>query len=173
MLEFSETNTVSLILMVEIRRTQQDSYEDVRALLRRHGLRYSRPREAIMEIFRDGGTHISAESLYQSLKERGEDVSLSTVYLNLNVLSDAGLVQEFRGVAGESLYDNNVDPHYHLICRESGRVVDVPAIEIEGIPLARFLKERIEQETGWTIDEPRFDLRGVSPQAASSGDDEY
>ncbi|HEX7005420.1 MAG TPA: Fur family transcriptional regulator [Trueperaceae bacterium] len=143
----------------------------MRALLRRHGLRYSRPREAIMEIFRDGSSHISAESLHCSLKERGEDVSLSTVYLNLNVLRDAGLVQEFRGVGGESLYDHNVSPHYHLICRETGRVVDVPAIEIEGVPLGRFLKERIEQETGWTIDEPRFDLRGVSPQAASRDDD--
>ena len=153
------------------RTTQQHRSEEMRALLRRHGLRYSRPREAIMEIFRDRGSHVSAESLFHSLRERGEDVSLSTVYLNLNVLRDAGLVQEFRGVGGESLYDHNVDPHYHLICRETGNVVDVPAIEIDGVPLGRFLKERIEQETGWTIDEPRFDLRGISPQARA-GDDE-
>ena len=147
--------------------------EDVRAQLRRHGLRYSRPREAIMEIFREGSSHISAESLHHSLKQRGEDVSLSTVYLNLNVLRDAGLVQEFRGMGGESLYDHNVDPHYHLICRETGKVVDVPAIEVDGIPLGRFLKDRIEQETGWTIDEPRFDLRGLSPREPSAGDDGY
>ena len=150
---------------------QQGSSDELRALLRRHGLRYSRPREAIMEIFREGDSHISAESLHQSLRERGEEVSLSTVYLNLNVLRDAGLVQEFRGVGGESLYDHNVAPHYHLICRETGRIVDVPAIEIDGVPLGRFLKERIERETGWTIDEPRFDLRGVSPQADSSRDE--
>lgn len=150
---------------------QRDESEDVRALLRRHGLRYSRPREAIMEIFRDGSSHISAESLHHSLKQRGEDVSLSTVYLNLNVLRDAGLVQEFRGMGGESLYDHNVDPHYHLICRETGQVVDVPAIEVDGVPLGRFLKNRIEQETGWTIDEPRFDLRGLSPQATSADEE--
>lgn len=118
-----------------------------------------------MEIFRDGSSHVSAESLHVSLKHRGEDVSLSTVYLNLNVLRDAGLVQEFRGVGGESLYDHNVMPHYHLICRETGEVVDVPAIEIDGVPLGRFLKDRVERETGWTIDEPKFDLRGLSPCA--------
>ncbi|MEX2536383.1 MAG: Fur family transcriptional regulator [Trueperaceae bacterium] len=149
-----------------------DRLEGVRALLRRHGLRYSRPREAIMEIFREGSSHVSAESLHLSLGQRGEEMSLSTVYLNLNVLRDAGLVQEFRGVGGESLYDNNVIPHYHLICRESGEVVDVPAIEIDGVPLGRFLKDRIERETGWTIDEPRFDLRGVSPLVPSHADDE-
>ncbi|MEX2542209.1 MAG: Fur family transcriptional regulator [Trueperaceae bacterium] len=146
--------------------------ENIRALLRRHGLRYSRPREAIMELFRDGSTHVSAESLHVSLKHRGEDVSLSTVYLNLNVLRDAGLVQEFRGVGGESLYDHNVMPHYHLICRETGEVVDVPAIEIDGVPLGRFLKDRVERETGWTIDEPKFDLRGVSPYARSEAVEE-
>jgi Fur family peroxide stress response transcriptional regulator len=144
-----------------------DRSEDIRALLRRHGLRYSRPREAIMEIFRDGSSHVSAESLHHSLRKRGEEVSLSTVYLNLNVLRDAGLVQEFRGVGGESLYDHNVMPHYHLICRETGRVIDVPPIEIDGVPLARFLKERVERETGWTIEEPRFDLRGLSPLAVA------
>lgn len=147
---------------------KSDRAESIRALLRRHGLRYSRPREAILELFRDGSTHVSAENLHLSLKRRGEDVSLSTVYLNLNVLRDAGLVQEFRGMGGESLYDHNVMPHYHLICRETGRVVDVPAIEIEGVPLERFLKERVERETGWTIDEPTFDLRGLSPDSTGS-----
>jgi Fur family peroxide stress response transcriptional regulator len=151
---------------------RSDRSEGIRDLLRRHGLRYSRPREAIMEIFREGSSHVSAENLHHSLRQRGEDVSLSTVYLNLNVLRDAGLVQEFRGVGGESLYDHNVFPHYHLICRETGHVIDIPAIEIDGVPLGRFLKERVEQETGWTIDEPRFDLRGLSPQAGarSSGE---
>lgn len=158
--------------MVETNGTRPYRREDVRALLRRHGLRYSRPREAIMEIFREGSSHISAESLHHSLKRRGEDVSLSTVYLNLNVLRDAGLVQEFRGMGGEALYDHNVAPHYHLICRETGKVVDVPAIEVDGVPLGRFLKDRIERETGWTIDEPRFDLRGLSPQAPSTADDD-
>jgi Fur family peroxide stress response transcriptional regulator len=153
--------------MSETRGMQKRSSSlDVRALLRRHGLRYSRPREVIMEIMGDGNSHVSAESLHLSLKKRGEDVSLSTVYLNLNVLRDAGLVQEFRGIGGEALYDHNVDPHYHVICRESGQVIDVPAIEIDGIPLGRFLKERIEHETGWTIDEPRFDLRGIAPREA-------
>lgn len=139
--------------------------ESVRTLLKRQGLRYSRPREAILEVFREGRSHLSAENLHQTLKERGEDVSLSTVYLNLNVLKDAGLVREFRGVAGESLYDHNVTPHHHLICRRTGEVVDVPTIEIEGVPLGRYLKEKIERETGWRVDEPNFELRGVSPEA--------
>lgn len=137
----------------------------VRDLLRDHGLRYSRPREAILEFFRQGDRHVSAEGLHLALKGRGEDLSLSTVYLNLNVLREAGLIREFVGTQGESLYDSNVDPHYHLICRETGEVLDVPTLEVDGVPLGRYLKERVEALTGWQVEEPSFDLRGRSPRA--------
>lgn len=136
---------------------------DVRDVLKRHGLRYSKPREAILEFFGEVDRHVSAEGLYLALKQRGENVSLSTVYLNLSVLTEAGLLREFGGVAGESLYDSNVRPHYHLICRESGEVIDVPDLTVEGVPLGRFLKRKIEQATGWQVDEPQLHLRGVSP----------
>jgi hypothetical protein len=50
-----------------------------------------RPRELILDFFGEGGRHISAEGLYLALCERGEKISLSTVYLNLGVLKSAGL----------------------------------------------------------------------------------
>lgn len=133
---------------------------DIRKLLREHGLRYSRPREAILEFFDEAGGHMSAEDLYLMLKGRNEDISLSTIYLNLGVLRDAGLIMEFAGANGESIYDRNVDPHYHVICAETGQIHDLPVIEIDGVPLSRYLQQRIEQETGWVIEEPSLGLRG-------------
>jgi len=79
--------------------------ERVREVLRACGLRYSRPREAILGYMGVEGRHESAESLYQALRDRGEDLSLSTVYLNLGVLVGAGLLREFVGARGEALYD--------------------------------------------------------------------
>ena len=143
----------------------------VRDLLKDHGLRYSRPREVILSYMREGHSHLSAEALYLALKHRGEDLSLSTVYLNLGVLTEAGLIREFRGVNGESLYDRNVTPHYHLICSVTGEVRDVPPLAVDGVPLGRFLKEKIEQATGWTVDEPQLHLRGTSPRAPAEGED--
>jgi Fur family transcriptional regulator, peroxide stress response regulator len=132
----------------------------VRGVLRDRGLRYSRPREAILAYMAEAPRHVSAESLYQALRERGEDVSLSTVYLNLGVLVEAGLLREFKGVHGESLYDASVEPHYHLICRETGEVVDVPMPTIDGVALASFLKAYVERLTGWEVDEAHLSLRG-------------
>jgi Fur family transcriptional regulator, peroxide stress response regulator len=144
---------------------------EVREVLRDRGLRYSRPREAILAYMAEAPRHASAESLYQALRDRGEDVSLSTVYLNLGVLVEAGLLREFKGVHGESLYDASVEPHYHLICRETGEVVDVPMPTVEGMALATYLKAYVERLTGWEVDEAHLSLRG-RPRACAVVDRE-
>ena len=128
-------------------------------------MRFSRPRERILRYLLEEDKHVSAEGLYLALKQRGEMLSLSTVYLNLGVLAEAGLVREFKGASGQSFYDSNITPHYHVVCRETGEILDVPAPTIDGKPLGRFLKETIEAATGWTVDEPRLSLSGLSPEA--------
>ncbi len=137
---------------------------EVRDVLKDHGLRYSRPREIILGYLLERDRHVSAESLYVDLKGRGEELSLSTVYLNLSTLADAGLVREYKTPAGQSFYDSNVTPHYHVVCHETGQVLDVPAPEIDGVPLGQYLKEYVESLTGWEVDEPRFSLTGVAPK---------
>ncbi|HKI59364.1 MAG TPA: Fur family transcriptional regulator [Trueperaceae bacterium] len=151
-------------------RSARDGARRPRVVLKEHRLRFSRPRELILSYLLDGEKHVSAEGLYLALKQRGEKLSLSTVYLNLGVLAEAGLVREFKGSSGQSFYDSNVSPHYHVVCRETGRILDVPAPTIDGKPLGRYLKETIEAATGWKVDEPRLSLTGLSPEAR--GDDE-
>lgn len=141
-----------------------DDVGGARGVLKEHGLRYSRPREVILSYLLEEDRHVSAESLYIDLKQRGEELSLSTVYLNLSALADAGLVREFKGAAGQALYDSNVSPHYHVVCPDTGEVQDVPAPKIDGVPLSRFLKDYVEQATGWVVDEPRFSLTGKPPR---------
>lgn len=138
-----------------------DAGREVRELLHEHGLRYSRAREAILLAFRQPGSgHLSAERLHQLLRSADVDISLSTVYLNLAVLRDAGLLREFKGAAGQAVFDVSAHPHYHLICADTGEIHDVPAIEVDGVPLGTFLREEIRRRTGWEIDEPTISLTG-------------
>jgi Fe2+ or Zn2+ uptake regulation protein len=134
--------------------------ESLRALMRRHGLRYSRPREAILRYLLERDRHVNAEGLFEALRQRGEALSLSTVYLNLGVLANAGLLRELVGASGETLYDSNVRHHYHLVCRETGEVIDVAEPTVEGASLGAFLKAYVERLTGWEVEEPRVTLRG-------------
>ncbi len=136
---------------------------DARRVMKRHGLRYSRPREAILAYFQERATHVSAEELHRVLKARGEALSLSTVYLNLAVLRDAGLVREFSGANGEALFDSSLEPHHHLVCRGCGAVLDLPDASSVGASAAASLKLRAEAMSGWQVDEPYLTLRGLCP----------
>ena len=141
---------------------------EVRDVLRTRGLRYSRPRRVILGYLSERDRHVSAESLYLDLKQRGEDLSLSTVYLNLGVLAEAGLVRAFNGANGEVLYDSNPSEHYHVISPETGEVIDVAPPLIDGRPLGAYLRAYVEEQTGWSIDEPHVSLRGRAPSAGAS-----
>lgn len=144
--------------------------DGVREVLRARGLRYSRPREVILRFLTERDRHVSADGLHGALRERGEDISLSTVYLNLGVLAGSNLVRAFVGAAGETLYDSNVSHHYHLVCRETGEVLDVPIPVIDGLPLGAYLQRYAERVTGWQVEEPRVTLRGRGPRADRTPD---
>jgi Fe2+ or Zn2+ uptake regulation protein len=141
---------------------------EVRDVLRSRGLRYSRPRRVILGYLSERDRHVSAENLYVALKQRGEDLSLSTVYLNLGVLAEAGLVRAFSGANGEVLYDSNPSEHYHVISPDTGEVIDVMPPVIDGQPLGEFLRTYVEAQTGWEIDEPHVTLRGRAPGGVRS-----
>jgi len=127
----------------------------IRNKLKHYGLRYSKPREAILSVFGERDRHISAEGLYQELKDRGEDLSLSTVYLNLSVLSKAGLLREFQGGNGETVFDNNTSPHDHLVCKDCGAVTDIPLTYVADASVHKQLHANAKRYAeGWNIDKP-------------------
>ncbi|MEM7734577.1 MAG: Fur family transcriptional regulator [Deinococcota bacterium] len=143
-----------------------DDVMSMRSLLKEHNLRYSKPRELILAFFQEQDRHVNAEAVYVALKQRGHSMSLSTIYLNLNALSEAGLIREFPSPTGETIYDSNVHEHYHLICTETGESFDIPVIVVDGKPITQLIKEQVETLTGWQIQEPELVLRG-SPQQDS------
>ncbi len=137
--------------------------KDIRQVLQSYGLRYSQPREVIVTYFKEKNRHTNAEQLYQDLKNRGHNLSLSTVYLNLNVLKDAGLVREIRGKSGEAIFDSNLSDHHHLICEQCGSVTDLPILSIQGQTPINMLKSHAEKASGWSINEPNLELKGRCP----------
>ncbi len=138
--------------------------KEYRHLLQEKGLRYSKPRDIILGYFKERAKHESAESLYLTLKDRGHNLSLSTVYLNLGVLKDAGLIREFKGATGESVFDSNILPHHHLICKHCSRVMDLPTVKIADQTPKQFLKNHAQKVSGWDVDEPNLDLFGLCPK---------
>lgn len=130
--------------------------QSIREHLKAHGLRYSRAREVVLRYLSERNQHLSAQGLYFELKQRGQDIGLSTVYLTLNALKDVGLIREVTSVTGEAVYDTNVTSRHHFVCHDTGQVVDLPEPLVETI--RQLLKDAGEPYAQFELDE--IELRG-------------
>ncbi|HEX4952087.1 MAG TPA: Fur family transcriptional regulator [Thermoanaerobaculia bacterium] len=100
--------------------------EQLLAYLRQRGQRVTGERLALFEeIYRHHG-HIDAEELLGAMKAAGHKISRATVYRNLDLLVDCGLVKKQRLGRDRYLYEHvhAGQSHDHLVCRGCGRVVE-------------------------------------------------
>ena len=101
--------------------------------LRKVGLKVTLPRLKILEILEnDGMRHLSAEDIYRELLDLGEDIGLATVYRVLTQFEAAGLVKRHNFEGGHSVFELDDGGHHdHMVCIESGDVVEFMNDEIE------------------------------------------
>lgn len=92
--------------------------------LREAGLKVTVPRLRILEILESGRRrHQSAEDVYKSLLESGEDIGIATVYRVLTQFESAGLVRRHNFEGGHSVFELDDGRHHdHIVCVDCGRV---------------------------------------------------
>lgn len=91
--------------------------------------RFSRKRQAIIDNLAQRYDHPSASMVYESLKGQYPELSLGTVYRNLNELADKGTILRFTH-NGKDRFDGNTSPHCHFCCTECGNIYDAFNTEI-------------------------------------------
>ena len=102
----------------------QDSV-NLPAVLRSHGLRVTPQRLAVLGTLHATPEHLSAEEVFEDIREKMPSVSLATVYNALNELRRVGQVRALP-VGGKIRYDlASRGPHHHLVCESCQRVFDV------------------------------------------------
>ena len=89
----------------------------------------SRKRQAIYDLLCEDREHPTAEMLFNRLKGDFPELSLGTVYRNLSVLEEEGLVVRVGKVEGQERYDARLDPHIHFVCTRCHRVTDMELTE--------------------------------------------
>ena len=89
-----------------------------------------RKRDAILTYLQGTTAHPSAEMVYADLKQQIPDLSLGTVYRNLNLFKEQGLAITVGNVKGVERFDGNVNPHVHFFCDECGAVLDLPQMDV-------------------------------------------
>ena len=101
--------------------------------LRQAGLKVTLPRLKILEILEDAkNRHMSAEDIYKELLNQGEDIGLATVYRVLTQFESAGLVTRHNFEGGHSVFELDDGGHHdHMVCVDSGDVIEFVSDEIE------------------------------------------
>lgn len=88
-------------------------------------LRYSRQRETIYEILKNDCTHPNVDDIYMQVKKVIPDISLGTVYRNLNLLASQNKILKLDVGDGAIHFDARIIPHYHLVCDKCGVIEDI------------------------------------------------
>ena len=124
------------------------------------GKRYSKQRELIYQCLMETHEHPTAEMLYNWLKPENPSLSLGTVYRNLNLLADEGIIT--RMPFPVERYDANTEPHPHFRCRQCGAVYD-----LEGLEYDASLDEKIGVLSGHQVDRHDLVFSGICTHCAT------
>ncbi len=117
--------------------------------LRKVGLKVTQPRMRILEILEQSdGRHLTAEDIYRTLLAQDEDIGLATVYRVLTQFEAAGLVTKHNFEGGQSIYELDRGQHHdHMVCVESGKVIEFIDEDIER------LQHAIADKHGYEIED--------------------
>lgn len=113
----------------------------------------SRQRAKIIEIIQGSQGHFTAEDIYDRLKKEFSRLSLGTVYRNLRVLKEQGIITGFT-LKNVDHFDTNTSPHYHFICKVCSRIYDVP------IPRDKGFKDKISSAVPYDVEDLKMEFYG-------------
>ncbi|MEE1056529.1 MAG: transcriptional repressor [Acutalibacteraceae bacterium] len=107
---------------------------------------FSEKREAIYSLIRNTNTHPSAEWVYNQLNAQYPNISLGTVYRNMSMFAEQGLIKSVGSINGRERFDANTLPHPHFICQECDAVID-----LEYMPYNQELDQAVKLNTGHSV----------------------
>ena len=118
-------------------------------------MNYSKQRALILETVISNPIHPTANQVYEQLHNENPNISLGTVYRNLNLLSEVGELKKIKVPNGSDRFDGRVERHCHIICNRCGKVADA---DIDGV---EELERQTEEKTGYSVNKLEIVFDGV------------
>lgn len=137
----------------------EDRVERLKALAVRQGLRMTPQRAVLLSVLGRMPHHPTADELYRRVQKVLPSVSPATVYRNVQMLAQAGVISTLERAGDALRYDSNPDDHHHFVCSRCSRVVDVYLSSVDykvDAPRSGL--------SGAQIESCEVQLRGVCPQ---------
>ncbi|MFZ4453410.1 peroxide-responsive transcriptional repressor PerR [Salibacterium aidingense] len=118
-------------------------------------VRMTPQRHAILEYLYETMNHPTADDIYKALENKFPNMSVATVYNNLRVFKNVGIVKELTYGDSSSRFDCVTTDHYHVICSDCGKMVD---FHYPGLDEVETLAEHV---TGFQVHDHRMEIYGV------------
>ncbi|WP_152396747.1 peroxide-responsive transcriptional repressor PerR [Paenibacillus guangzhouensis] len=128
--------------------------------LKNTGVRITPQRHAILTFLLDSMTHPTADDIYRALAPKYPSMSVATIYNNLKMFVEAGLVRELTYGDNSSRFDADLSSHYHAICQKCGKIVDF------NYPALYEVEHAAAEQTGFAVSGHRMEIYGVCPACA-------
>jgi Fur family ferric uptake transcriptional regulator len=97
-----------------------------------NGLKHTKQRAAILEVFLETRGHVSSEDLFRKVRELFPHIGHTTVYRTMKILCEAGLASERHFGDEVARYEIKQKHHDHLVCVRCGRIIEFSNSMIEG-----------------------------------------
>jgi len=120
-------------------------------------LKMTKQRRVIVEELKKFKTHPTATALYELVRKRLPRISLGTVYRNLDLLAEAGIIQKLETAGTQKRFDGTIENHYHVRCVQCGQVDDIP------LPLLGEIEDLLGGLSNYKILSHRLEFQGVCP----------
>jgi Fur family ferric uptake transcriptional regulator len=133
---------------------RSEQIEQFKVFLTNQGLKYTRQRQAIAEVFFGSQAHLSLIDLLDLAKARQPSVGYATVYRTMKLLAESGLATEHKFAEGNVRYEPSIEGehHDHLICVTCGRIVEYEDEQIEK------LQEDLARRHGFRVVSHRHEI---------------
>lgn len=118
------------------------------------GIRMTPQRYAILSFLMETTSHPTADEIFKYLEHQFPSMSVATVYNNLKVFKEAGLIRELTYGDASSRFDGNTADHYHCICTKCGKIVDFD------YPPLTALEVEAQASSGFSISSHRLEFYG-------------
>jgi Fur family transcriptional regulator, peroxide stress response regulator len=139
----------------------QNHLKEALDTLKDSGVRITPQRHAILEYLINSLSHPTADDIYKSLEGKFPNMSVATVYNNLRVFREVGLVKELTYGDSSSRFDFTTTEHYHAICENCGKIVD---FHYPGLDEVGHLASHV---TGFKVSHHRMEIYGICPDCAA------
>jgi Fur family ferric uptake transcriptional regulator len=121
-------------------------------------LKLTKQRKAILDELKSTKSHPTANEVYERVRKRIPNISLGTVYRNLELLARSGMITKLELSGTKKRFDGFTETHYHVQCVRCGRVDDLPMDPVSS------LDESVSKLVDYEIFSHRLEFLGLCPR---------